>query len=306
FVVSTASAHASRANVDRRILSALSFHLISEPQADPHPSWRYSGVRILRRGRARRGPFRAATGRRRPVLRRAGRRSPGTVIRITARSDGIPEELRVCGASGAEQTENRRDSTPLALAYRVHLVLLPFAARRHPRRRVLVRTDTSATKVVAVEDCGCSLDFDEGIKLAMSNKEAEKSPRDAAREDPLGDTGGLIAHVVPAGGDRGSFLRRAAVGGAAAVMTGCSAPPEERTAKAAATAQPAAPPSTPPLAADLNVVQQEKGPVLTTVDEFYKVGPGPSSSHTIGPMRITYDFYHRATKLPPDKLPTPP
>ena len=44
--------------------------------------------------------------------------------------------------------------------------------------------------------------------------------------------------------------------------------------------------------------------MLTTVDEFYKVGPGPSSSHTIGPMRITYDFYQRATKLPADKLDT--
>jgi len=32
------------------------------------------------------------------------------------------------------------------------------------------------------------------------------------------------------------------------------------------------------------------------------VGPGPSSSHTIGPMRITYDFYQRAAKLPEDKL----
>ena len=49
---------------------------------------------------------------------------------------------------------------------------------------------------------------------------------------------------------------------------------------------------------------KQKGPVLTTVDEFYKVGPGPSSSHTIGPMRITYDFYQRATKLPADKLAT--
>src|SRR5262249_46862624 len=63
-------------------------------------------------------------------------------------------------------------------------------------------------------------------------------------------------------------------------------------------------PSAPPLAPDLNVVQKEKGPVLTTVDEFYKVGPGPSSSHTIGPMRITYDFYQRATKLPADQLAT--
>jgi L-serine dehydratase len=42
-------------------------------------------------------------------------------------------------------------------------------------------------------------------------------------------------------------------------------------------------------------------PVLTLIDEFYKVGPGPSSSHTIGPMRITYDFY-QATKLPADQL----
>ena len=61
-------------------------------------------------------------------------------------------------------------------------------------------------------------------------------------------------------------------------------------------------PSPPPLAADLNVVKKGQGPVLTTVDEFYKVGPGPSSSHTIGPMRITYDFYQQAAKLPADTL----
>jgi L-serine dehydratase len=41
---------------------------------------------------------------------------------------------------------------------------------------------------------------------------------------------------------------------------------------------------------------------MTLADEFYKVGPGPSSSHTIGPMRITYDFYQRCTKLPADQL----
>ena len=41
---------------------------------------------------------------------------------------------------------------------------------------------------------------------------------------------------------------------------------------------------------------------MTTIEEFYKVGPGPSSSHTIGPMRITYDFYQRCTKLPADQL----
>jgi len=147
----------------------------------------------------------------------------------------------------------------------------------------------------------------------MSNKKADETadtPRSAAtrgepsREDPLADTRQLIAYAIPDGVDRRRFLMRTAVGGAAAVLTGCSSSPEERTAKAVATAQPPAAPSAPPLAADLNVVQQEKGPVLTTVDEFYKVGPGPSSSHTIGPMRITYDFYQRAAKLPADKLAT--
>jgi L-serine dehydratase len=49
-------------------------------------------------------------------------------------------------------------------------------------------------------------------------------------------------------------------------------------------------------------VKKSKGPVMTTIDEFYKVGPGPSSSHTIGPMRITYNFYQRAAKLPPEQL----
>jgi len=140
----------------------------------------------------------------------------------------------------------------------------------------------------------------------MSNKEAEKLP-DAGPQDPFADTQSLVAHVVPAGVDRRSFFIRAAVGGAAAVMTGGSPSTEEKTAKAAATAAPAAPaPSAaaPPLAADLNVVMKEKGPILTVADEFYKVGPGPSSSHTIGPMRITYDFYQRAAKLPADKLDT--
>jgi L-serine dehydratase len=62
--------------------------------------------------------------------------------------------------------------------------------------------------------------------------------------------------------------------------------------------EPYPPKPTPPLSPTLEVVKEEKGPVMTTVDEFYKVGPGPSSSHTIGPMRITYDFYQRCTKLP--------
>jgi L-serine dehydratase len=41
---------------------------------------------------------------------------------------------------------------------------------------------------------------------------------------------------------------------------------------------------------------------MTAIDEFFKMGPGPSSSHTMGPMRITYDAYQRLTKLPEDQL----
>src|SRR4051794_40373529 len=148
-------------------------------------------------------------------------------------------------------------------------------------------------------------------RLTVSNKEAEKSAdalgsKTTSREDPLADTRRLTSADSPHGVDRRSFLMRSAVGGAAAVMTGCSVSPEERTAKAVETlpAPAQAAPSTPPLAQDLHVVMKEKGPILTTVDEFYKVGPGPSSSHTIGPMRITYDFYQRAAALPADKLAT--
>jgi L-serine dehydratase len=144
----------------------------------------------------------------------------------------------------------------------------------------------------------------------MSNKEkfddklsSTEKPGEVVWEDPLADTSQLLSQEVPPGVDRRNFLIRSAVGGAAAVMVGRSVSAHERTAKALATLPvlPQAGPA-PPLSADLYVVKEEKGPVLTTADEFYKVGPGPSSSHTIGPMRITYDFYQRAEKLPADKL----
>jgi L-serine dehydratase len=100
-------------------------------------------------------------------------------------------------------------------------------------------------------------------------------------------------------------MMRSAMIGAVAVLEGCSAPsPESTAAKAGTATSPAqaAPASAPPLDESLNVVKKSKGPVMTTIEEFYKVGPGPSSSHTIGPMRITYDFYQRCTKLPADQL----
>jgi L-serine dehydratase len=130
-----------------------------------------------------------------------------------------------------------------------------------------------------------------------------KEAGDVAREDPLADMTGLLSQEIPPGVDRRSFLIRSAVGGAAAVMIGSTVSAQERIAMAVKTL-PVLPQAaaTPPLSADLDVVKKGKGPVLTTADEFYKVGPGPSSSHTIGPMRITYDFYQRCTKLPADKL----
>jgi L-serine dehydratase len=109
--------------------------------------------------------------------------------------------------------------------------------------------------------------------------------------------------------DRRTFVMRNAVIGAAAVMTGASWTPEARAQQAgkeAAAKPPAKPPTKPKMgegmSPDLDVVKKSKGPVMTVVDEFYKVGPGPSSSHTIGPMRITYDFYQRCGKLPADQL----
>src|ERR671913_1661583 len=118
---------------------------------------------------------------------------------------------------------------------------------------------------------------------------------------------------VPSGIDRRAFLTRHAAIGAAAVMTGTTWSPEARAqqaateagaqqAKKAAAGGDAGLKMSSALSPDLDVVKASKGPVMTVADEFYKVGPGPSSSHTIGPMRITYDFYQRCTKLPADQL----
>ena len=103
---------------------------------------------------------------------------------------------------------------------------------------------------------------------------------------------GLEETVVPAGVDRRTFLMRSAVIGATAIITGRSLSAQQRTT--AATRAPADGASA--LSPELDVVKKSAKPVMTTLEEFYKVGPGPSSSHTIGPMRITYDFYQRCTQ----------
>src|ERR1043166_6555885 len=110
---------------------------------------------------------------------------------------------------------------------------------------------------------------------------------------------------LPQNIDRRTFLIRNAVIGAAAAMTGTVWTSEARAvqaAKEAAAKSPLPPLDSTSMSQDLDVVKRSKGPVMTVLDEFYKVGPGPSSSHTIGPMRITYDFYQRCTKLPADQL----
>jgi len=91
-------------------------------------------------------------------------------------------------------------------------------------------------------------------------------------------------------------LGRTVLGASAvALIAGCSQPkPAEQAV--------APPPAAPALSPDLEVVKESKGPIMTTLEEFYKIGPGPSSSHTMGPMRITYDFFQRISKLPEDQL----
>src|ERR1700751_2099577 len=110
---------------------------------------------------------------------------------------------------------------------------------------------------------------------------------------------------LPENIDRRTFLIRNAVIGAAAAMTGTVWTTEARAqqaAKEAAEKSPLPPLDSTSMSPDLDVVKKSKGPIMTVLDEFYKVGAGRSSSHTIGPMRITYDFYQRCTKLPADQL----
>jgi L-serine dehydratase len=130
-----------------------------------------------------------------------------------------------------------------------------------------------------------------GSKVSEINSSDEQN---LGENDALGSTSLVISKDVPTGADRRSFLMRSAIVAATAMMTGRTIAAQEKIQKGTGTP--------PPLSPDLDVVKKEKGPVMTTIDEFYKVGPGPSSSHTIGPMRITYDFYQRCTKLPADQL----
>src|SRR5690349_126004 len=89
----------------------------------------------------------------------------------------------------------------------------------------------------------------------------------------LPDSSKLPSHI-----DRRTFLVRNAVIGAAAVMTGTTWTRDARAAQAtkeAATKAASKPQLGSQLSPDLAIVKQSKGPVMTVLDEFYKVGPGP-------------------------------
>jgi L-serine dehydratase len=132
--------------------------------------------------------------------------------------------------------------------------------------------------------------------MSMNHLKHLNQPARTDQGDPLGSVDHMVSQKVPDGVDRRAFLMRSALIGATAIILDRPISPELRAARLAGT------PPVPQLSPSLNVVKEQKGPVMTTLDEFYKVGPGPSSSHTIGPMRITYDFYQRCTKLPADQL----
>ncbi|WP_128546900.1 L-serine ammonia-lyase [Larkinella soli] len=43
-------------------------------------------------------------------------------------------------------------------------------------------------------------------------------------------------------------------------------------------------------------------PITTSIFDLFKIGPGPSSSHTIGPMKAAFDFLQRLGQLPETSL----
>ena len=140
--------------------------------------------------------------------------------------------------------------------------------------------------------------------MSDNNRISINSLRETEEKNPLGSPEEVITHEIPPDVDRRSFLMRSAVIGATAVITGrtISAQIRAKTAASGAANRVSGPAPEPPLSPSLDVVKRAQGPVMTVLEEFYKVGPGPSSSHTIGPMRITYDFYQRCTKLPAAEL----
>jgi L-serine dehydratase len=106
---------------------------------------------------------------------------------------------------------------------------------------------------------------------------------------------------APQGWDRRAFMMRSALASAVVMMTGRPMTAFAQQPPTTPQTPPGTPPA-PPLDPSLDVHRRARGPIQTTLEEFYKVGPGPSSSHTIGPMRITYNFYQLCSQLPAAQL----
>jgi L-serine dehydratase len=51
-----------------------------------------------------------------------------------------------------------------------------------------------------------------------------------------------------------------------------------------------------------NFEPQTLNPIKTSVFDLFKIGPGPSSSHTIGPMKAAYNFVEEVRKLDAKRL----
>src|SRR5215469_9575434 len=87
---------------------------------------------------------------------------------------------------------------------------------------------------------------------------------------------------APAVYSRREWGRAVLTGSTAALLVGCSGKeaPEKAGEAASAASSAAAAPYAPPLSPDLPLVEESKEPIITTLEEFYKIGPGPSSSHT--------------------------
>src|SRR5262249_41193016 len=146
---------------------------------------------------------------------------------------------------------------------------LPAASRKHHQEAPSPRPSPPPTgRERAAPHCA-----DSGI--------SPLSPSEGERVGVRGPLGGPEMHPaspaeppIPSHIDRRTFLIRNAVIGAAAVMTGKTWTPEARAQQAAKEA--GGPKLGGQLSPDLDVVKKSKGPVMTLVDEFYKVGPGPS------------------------------
>ena len=137
----------------------------------------------------------------------------------------------------------------------------------------------------------------------MSNKKREtiEQPTEMKEKGELSSSEAMLPQI-PEGVDRRAFMMRSAMIGAMSVLTGSPISAQEKTEKAASTTAKTGVAPTPALSSDLDVVKKGKGPVMTVMDEFYKVGPGPIELAHDRPDAHHLRFLSACTKLPADQL----